>query len=562
MKVRLNINKFKNSLIEINSRITFVYGANGLGKTTIGNCLYCKSQMYENISGFLKDGFRMSGKHLGCKIEDNQYSDIYVYNDAFIYNHFKVITSGNNANLRYDIYTPEFIEFGETIDGLYVALREYEDFKEFYKDLKQTYEELQQEGESIGCDLEHEINELEDTMKELDSEIVNKEGQLNRLVINVENMQPRIVSDFYGVTYSYINKLGSTVAKSNINQIRKDYIEYCETMASKYATVIKDCRSKVEKYLKMKNEIRNYKENTLKVCIDGVNQHLENFGFLFRLEIDLLKIKIVINNDDGKNHTCNDNKVKESQTYESLSEGEKKILSFLYFIEFIKITEKNKNNQNSNKVLIVFDDVMSSVSSNYIWHVSSMIYDMAKQDVDKDIVLLSHHHYFVNHLINLCNTDKNAKPKIKYDYYVLYGANGVDINKQDHEKDRYGIPWCEYHDYWYLWFKFKDDIEYKVILPNIMRNILEYFSIVFCGNKFDNIVDVGGSGFKEFEDLYRFVNKESHLSNSNDDISKLHNICDIKKQFENFFEKNNGSSHFEAMKLLFDRSEAVIYSNM
>ncbi|HAS1313544.1 TPA: AAA family ATPase, partial [Enterobacter bugandensis] len=68
--------------------------------------------------------------------------------------------------------------------------------------------------------------------------------------------------------------------------------------------------------------------------------------------------------------------------FKSLSEGEKTIISFLYFIEQCKGL-KNKNDIIKDK-FIVIDDPISSLSHNYIYEISSMIFnDLILKEIAK-----------------------------------------------------------------------------------------------------------------------------------------------------------------------------------
>ena len=57
--------------------------------------------------------------------------------------------------------------------------------------------------------------------------------------------------------------------------------------------------------------------------------------------------------------------------FKSLSEGEKMIISFLYFVELCK--EKESETEEIQNKIVVIDDPISSLSHNYIFNVAQLI---------------------------------------------------------------------------------------------------------------------------------------------------------------------------------------------
>ncbi|AST67247.1 hypothetical protein BFG07_00105 [Kosakonia cowanii] len=69
---------------------------------------------------------------------------------------------------------------------------------------------------------------------------------------------------------------------------------------------------------------------------------------------------------------CRDNGVV-SNIYKTLSEGEKTLITFLYFLELCDGRLDSDNEDNKEK-LIVIDDPISSLSHDYIYEISSLIH--------------------------------------------------------------------------------------------------------------------------------------------------------------------------------------------
>ena len=63
----------------------------------------------------------------------------------------------------------------------------------------------------------------------------------------------------------------------------------------------------------------------------------------------------------------------ENNIYKTLSEGEKTLITFLYFLELCDGRLGSETNSSKEK-LIVIDDPISSLSHDYIYEISSLIH--------------------------------------------------------------------------------------------------------------------------------------------------------------------------------------------
>ncbi len=82
----------------------------------------------------------------------------------------------------------------------------------------------------------------------------------------------------------------------------------------------------------------------------------------------------------------------------TLSEGEKMIISFLYFMELCKGKENEQEVLTKEDKIIVIDDPISSLSHTYIFNISMLIkkYFFNK---NKQVFVLTHSLYFFHELI-------------------------------------------------------------------------------------------------------------------------------------------------------------------
>jgi wobble nucleotide-excising tRNase len=119
----------------------------------------------------------------------------------------------------------------------------------------------------------------------------------------------------------------------------------------------------IEKKIELeKNNIKEQQKKTvnIKEAIDNINNELINLG------LDSFSIKKHSNNlykivRDGE----------DKNAFFSLSEGEKTVISFLYFVELCK-GKQNEEDVNNEKIIII-DDPISSLSHIFIFNIAELI---------------------------------------------------------------------------------------------------------------------------------------------------------------------------------------------
>lgn len=244
--------------------------------------------------------------------------------------------------------------------------------------------------------------------------------------------------------------------------------------------------------------------------IQEVNNTLKDkFYFAFQCELKLNgQLNIIWDNNIGKT--------------DNLSEGERKILAFLLFIDIVK-GQKN--------ILAVIDDPVSSISLDYNSIIAEYINDLSKSS---NVLVLTHSLYFANELA--CQNDKIFN---KVNFYYIYKKN----HKSKILPITGNMPMkCEYHHCWYLFNLFaseKQDIKFLPSIPNIVRKILEYFSSVVLNETLN---------LQGYTILEKLIGKESHLNAKNNDEYKCFDIVLIEQDLEKFFRAKDYLDHYERMR--------------
>ena len=241
-----------------------------------------------------------------------------------------------------------------------------------------------------------------------------------------------------------------------------------------------------------------------------------------------------------------ENRDRERGVFKSLSEGEKTIICFLYFME--RCAGKGSASEaRRDKQVIVIDDPISSLSHQHMFNVSQMIYrDLVKDKASINTVLvLTHNLYFFHELKRIIGdphcesiamyrfSKKPNKAQVSLSRIVKMGAKEI-MN--------------EYQSYWQILRENKSNRVLDVMVANTMRNIVEYyFGLVLNKNSLSDVLKkVLRKGNKKDQAFARYMNRESH--------SDMENLTFDSKEsemwrdyFEKVFDKNGHIKHYKAM---------------
>lgn len=206
--------------------------------------------------------------------------------------------------------------------------------------------------------------------------------------------------------------------------------------------------------------------------------------------------------------------------FKTLSEGEKMVISFLYFIELCKgelAAEKS-----SNKKIVVIDDPISSLSHIFIFNIGRLIHNefLRPQKYDQ-LFILTHSLYFFYELTNIKHEEREKTQKLFRICKNTESSYFEDMKYEDIQND--------YQAYWHI---IKDEKQPPALIANCMRNIIEYFFNFVEKQDFPQIFQRPELQETSFMAFNRYMNRESH--------SKGQNIFDIKE-----FDYNNFRAAFQ-----------------
>ncbi|WFR58803.1 AAA family ATPase [Anaerocolumna sp. AGMB13025] len=213
-----------------------------------------------------------------------------------------------------------------------------------------------------------------------------------------------------------------------------------------------------------------------------------------------------------------------SNVFKTLSEGEKMVISFLYFIELCK--GETKTEAISTGKIIVIDDPISSLSHIYIFNIGRLIHnEFLRTEKYEQIFVLTHSLYFFYELTCINHDERKKLQKL---YRLCKNSEGSSFIEMKYEEIQ--------NDYQAYWQIIKDNTQSPALIANCMRNIMEYFFNFVEKQDFAQVFQRPELQEIRFAAFNRYMNRESH--------SKGQNIFDIKEFDYDSFR--------EAFKLVFE----------
>ena len=204
-----------------------------------------------------------------------------------------------------------------------------------------------------------------------------------------------------------------------------------------------------------------------------------------------------------------------AEVFKSLSEGEKTMVAFLYFIESCSGSLTPETIHPENK-LIVIDDPISSLSHNYIYEVAALIKrKIIKAAAARHVVILTHNMFFFQEmLLNSGRLQDGKKAPANWSLFRVIKSDYSSCERLSmHEMLN------EYQALWQTLKDVRDEKTQPVVLFNTMRNILEYYFSFACKNeKLKNALEALAeehSNAGEYDSFYRAINRHSHSDGRN-----------------------------------------------
>src|SRR5574344_277652 len=276
-------------------------------------------------------------------------------------------------------------------------------------------------------------------------------------------------------------------------------------------------------------------------AVTNINDHLLELGIdgfkIVKYDTEKAEYKLIRSSEDEEN------------IFETLSEGEKMIISFLYFIEECRGKEDSKSTDKKN--IIVIDDPISSLSHIYVFNVGTLIKKefFSPSKIYEQIFILTHNLYFFYELAKapyreikrLKDEEQEKEHKKEFCLFrIIKSSEGSCISPMKYSEIQ--------NDYQMYWSVVNDKNSQPVLIANCMRNIIDYFFGFIENNALSGVFQKEEfRGNIKYQAFYRYINRESHSDNINIYDMKEFDYDSFYEAFKAVFELTGYGDHYKRM---------------
>lgn len=351
----------------------------------------------------------------------------------------------------------------------------------------------------------------------------------NKKIIN----HNKLVKNYAREKAALTSKIWKYIIESELRSVLEDY----DKKAAGLNKAIDELNTKIEEKSKAKkrkiNQLQELEKNitSIQPTIDGINKLLLSFGFhgfsLAKADNNTYKLLRPDGTDAKKN----------------LSEGERTFITFLYFYYLLDGSE-SQSGMTTDRI-VVFDDPVSSLDSNILFIVSSLIRKLFEKIREhschiKQVFILTHNVYF--HKEVSFNTKRRDK-KLKEETFWIVSKKGLETKLTSYDSNPIKTS------YELLWSEVRNAEHSNLTIQNTLRRIIENYFKILGGVEPDDI-------FKHFEgqdqlvcrSLISWINDGSHSAHDDLYCSIDGSTVDIYLQiFKEIFRRTNHMAHYRMM---------------
>lgn len=318
--------------------------------------------------------------------------------------------------------------------------------------------------------------------------------------------------------------------KTDLNEFKssKDKLEKAITVLTSQIKVASEDKAKKA------SEIRELEKQTTSIqpTIDGINSLISSFGFQgFKIAKAASGNSYKLVRSDG------------SDAKATLSEGEKTFVTFLYFYHLLKGSE-SETGMTTDRI-VVFDDPVSSLDSNILFIVGSLIKELfdevrAGTGHVKQIFVLTHNVYFHKEVTYNPNRKEVAMNEETFWMVRKPGlVSKIDKHPTNPIKTSYELLWAEV----------RKPERSNLAIQNTLRRILENYFKILGGIKFDQLCAMFEGKEKIIcKSLISWVHDGSHYAHDDLFVSIDDSMVDTYlKVFRAIFDKSGHIAHYNMM---------------
>ena len=423
--------------------------------------------------------------------------------------------------------------------------------------------------------LEIELDDITELITEIDTMIDSFNTQIkeNNDVVNSKKTKKKECEDAVWEHLASMFASEVTDYKTGVAKATKERTDLGE-----------EYKKKKERVVQLQNEVNSLRNQTINTsaAIDGMNKLLKDSGFQgFSLrEKERVPDTYEVVRENG-------------QVAEKLSEGEKNFIAFLYFYFLVKGSGQagsamiihtdgtqswGQNVADNREKIVIIDDPVSSMDSNTLFIVSSLVQEMievcnnnvdyANRVIDgtyvKQIFILTHNAYFHREIsYNLVSRYESAS------FFMIRKSDNIStveecINKPKSALEDPSNRNPVQNSYAALWEEYRA-LESTIPLLNVIRRILDYYFIQLCGYQETNVrktildehkddfITEDENGHKDYMKLHlatamlSFIGCAEGFVDGFNLVEDCNDASQYKKVLEMIFDKLGQKQHYDMM---------------
>lgn len=373
-----------------------------------------------------------------------------------------------------------------------------------------------------------QIKSIEEIVDEINGIIDVKNAEIikhNNLVDNYQDEKKKLISDVWFL----IAKENGALISQHKNKVAgfKKGVRIATDKKNQYETQ----KKKIELEIKEKNKL----VTSVQPAVDEINRLLHNYGFN----------NFLISPSTEKSNHYQIKRPDGTLVEATLSEGEVTFITFLYFLQWINGSQ-NEEDVTQDRIIVI-DDPISSLDSNVLFVVSSLLKDVIYKVLVgassiKRVFILTHNVYFHKELSFIGNGNN---PNKNIHYWIL--RKKTDVTNIQY----YGMENPISSSYELLWKELKDQNDNSVItIQNVMRRIIENYFKILGKYKDDELINK----FPDYESkeicrsLLSWINDGSHCMPDDLYVEALDDSLErYQEVFKKIFEYTNHIEHYNMM---------------
>lgn len=360
------------------------------------------------------------------------------------------------------------------------------------------------------------INEIIESINSIIKNVNNEITLYNQRIADIKGSKSKIRDRFWCLMRKEYNDVIELYVKNekDYEQSVKNAQKELQTITSEINTNIALIEENRKKTVNIDEAVENIKNGLIDIGItDFTIEKYSEEDALYRLKREDL----------------------DEDVFKTLSEGEKMVISFLYFMELCK--GESTAEKASNKKIVVIDDPISSLSHIYVFNIGRLIHNEFLRTKKYDqLFILTHSLYFFYELTNTNHKERKETQKLFRICKNTESSYFEDMKYEDIQND--------YQAYWHI---IKDEKQSPALIANCMRNVMEFFFNFVEKQDFAQVFQRPELQENRYMAFNRYMNRESHSKGQNIFDIKEFNYDSFREAFKKVFETEGYIDHYNKM---------------